>query len=242
MIKRIRKTCVGAAEMLLPTSWMQSRRRTATIFRRIHDQNIWDCNESVSGPGSTLQYTEELRTSLPSLLRRLQIDTLLDLPCGDFGWLGTVELPVKRVIGADIVEALVLKNQATFGNAQREFRVLDLTRDALPPAEMLLCRDCMIHLPTELTARALANICQSQIRYAVMTTYPGGTNREISLGDFYDINLRTAPFNLPAPTESLKDWVPPFAERVLGVWSVAELRNHFARNPLRIGSVYYQGK
>jgi hypothetical protein len=242
MIRQLRSVCVRIARRVLPPSLLPRRRfDTAKVFQQIHDQNLWKSDESVSGPGSTMQYTEELRKSLPALIARLQVKSLLDLPCGDFRWMQTLSLPLDRFVGGDIVPALIEQNQKMYGDSIRQFRVLDLTADPLPSADMLLCRDCMIHLPLELIARALANICRSQIGYAVMTTYPKGQNVNIALGSFFQVDLQSEPFNLPPPTEELIDWIPPFPERVLGVWRVEDLRRQFAINPLELGSVFYNG-
>src|ERR1700739_2313082 len=71
-------------------------------FQRIHDTNLWGAEASVSGLGSELDATATLRTELPALLRRLQVASLLDAPCGDAGWILRADLGV-RIVGVDIV-------------------------------------------------------------------------------------------------------------------------------------------
>ena len=63
-------------------------------------------------------------------------------------------------IGADIVEALPRENEKRFGGPQsnRRFVHLDLTRDPLPRADAVLCRDCLVHLSFEHIFRAIDNI------------------------------------------------------------------------------------
>jgi hypothetical protein len=146
------------------------------------------------------------------------------LPCGDFHWMSEVKLPVAHYIGADIVPRLVETARIRYGRPQREFRTLDLCKDVLPRADLLLCRDCFIHLSEETIFLALANIIRSDIKYLLITTYPDGRNRSIRLGDWFPINLCAAPYNFPAPLRAIDDWVPPFDRRQLALWEIESLR------------------
>src|SRR5437868_3305654 len=75
-------------------------------FQRIHDTNLWGAVESVSGLGSETDATATLRAELPALLTRLGAASLLDVPCGDAGWIASIDLGVS-VTGVDIVPDLV---------------------------------------------------------------------------------------------------------------------------------------
>ena len=57
------------------------------IFTYIYDTNLWGSAESQSGVGSEDSATRTLRLEIPRLLRQWNARILLDLPCGDFGWL-----------------------------------------------------------------------------------------------------------------------------------------------------------
>jgi len=77
-------------------------------FTWIYKNNYWQSKESVSGTGSTLKSTENLRKELPKLIRQLSIKTVFDAPCGDFNWMKHL-LPTINVsyIGGDIVRPLI---------------------------------------------------------------------------------------------------------------------------------------
>src|SRR6266511_4866403 len=60
---------------------------TEEIFTYIYRTNLWGSPESGSGVGSELAATEVLRAEIPRLIRLYEVGSLLDLPCGDFGWL-----------------------------------------------------------------------------------------------------------------------------------------------------------
>ncbi|NDE22224.1 MAG: hypothetical protein EBZ96_04995, partial [Synechococcaceae bacterium WB9_3_282] len=50
------------------------------IFNYYYINNFWGDSESVSGPGSTLAYTENLRAELPKLVEELEVTSILDSP------------------------------------------------------------------------------------------------------------------------------------------------------------------
>jgi len=56
-------------------------------FTEIYKSNYWGSKESVSGIGSTLIYTENLRSKLPDLFQLYSIKSIFDAPCGDFNWM-----------------------------------------------------------------------------------------------------------------------------------------------------------
>src|SRR5215204_2321496 len=57
------------------------------VFNQIYHRNHWGSLESVSGPGSELATTAEVRQGLSTLLTDLSIKSMLDAPCGDFNWI-----------------------------------------------------------------------------------------------------------------------------------------------------------
>ncbi len=181
-----------------------------------------------------MDYTHTLRESLPALLAEFNVTSMLDLPCGDFNWMKTVQLPFQDYIGADIVAPLIADVQSRYGDSGHQFQVLDLVKDDLPAADLLLCRDCMMHLSYELIERAVANLLRSDLKYVLLTTYPNGENRNINTGKFFEINLTKQPFHFPAPLREIEDWMPPFPQRRLALWKCEDLRAHFRTNPLNL--------
>jgi SAM-dependent methyltransferase len=201
----------------------------ADVFRDIYRRHHWAGSESASGAGAGVDQTAEIRRALPALLTELRVATMLDLPCGDYGWMRTVALPVARYIGADLLPEVIEPLQAECTDARREFRVLDLTRDALPAADLLFCRDCLVHLSYDDIRRALRNILRSDIAWVLTTTFPGAEpNEDIVTGDWRTLDLEQAPFQLPPPVRILNEGCTEadgaFADKSLGLWRAEELR------------------
>ena len=100
--------------------------------------------ESVSGPGSTTREAAFI-ADLISLLRRFEARTLLDAPCGDFNWIGEVADSVEQYVGIEVVLELIEHNLRHNLTDRRRFALADISRDPLPRADVILCRDCLVH-------------------------------------------------------------------------------------------------
>jgi len=199
------------------------------VFRDIYRRHHWRGSDSPSGAGAGLDQTSELRESLPALLRELGATTMLDLPCGDYGWMRTIELPVARYIGADLLPDLIHPLAAAFGDSRHQFLVLDLTRDPLPTVDLLFCRDCLVHLSYADIRRALGNVARSSISYILTTTFVEcEANEDIVTGDWRMLDLERAPFHLPPAVRILNEGCMEgdgvFADKSLGLWRTEDLR------------------
>ena len=124
-----------------------STRDPRVIFSTIHDANLWSDQESVSGPGSSLEYTKNLRERLPRLLQEFGVQKLYDAPCGDFNWMREVDLQTQPVEyhGADVVSRIIDNNRVRFAGPLRRFDVADIISSPFPAAGMWFCRDCLFH-------------------------------------------------------------------------------------------------
>jgi SAM-dependent methyltransferase len=197
-------------------------------FRHVLETNLWGDPDSISGSGSNLDQTRGLRRALPDLFRRLGIRSMLDLPCGDGHWMAGVDLTGIEYTGADFLPELVAANIARNPSSGRRYEVLDLTASPLPPADLLLCRDCLVHFSFADVARALANIRRGSIGWLLTTTFPDeAANLDIVTGDWRPINLERPPFDFPVPQEILAEGCTEaegrFLDKSLGLWAVADL-------------------
>ena len=207
-------------------------------FRYAYRTNLWGSPESLSGPGSSLDQTAQLQQALPGLFRRLGVRTLLDLPCGDGHWMAGIALPGIHYIGADLLPEIVARAAAR--SPEREFLELDLTTNPLPPADVLLCRDCLVHLSFSDIERAIANVRRSGITYLLATTFPDeATNRDAITGDWRPLNFEQPPFGFPCPLEVLREGCTEqgglFADKSLALWRVGDLPPSGFLGALRFG-------
>jgi hypothetical protein len=197
------------------------------IFTDIFWTNHWGGAESVSGIGSDSSQTVFLIPELESLLYRYHITSMLDIPCGDFNWMQTVGF-YGYYIGADIVEPIIESNRLKYGNQKRTFEVLDITTDTLPKVDLILTRDCLVHLSVSEIFDALENITASGSTYLLATTYfwqRKKFNHDINTGGWRRLNMHQPPFNLPFPQEILIEgymW-DENKDKSLGLWKIDDI-------------------
>jgi SAM-dependent methyltransferase len=212
----------------------------AAEFAAIFHAGAWGGKDSVSGPGSEPDQTGVLLRELPALFRELQVSTVLDLPCGDFHWMRDVDLSGVAYTGGDIVEEIIQRNWERYRRDNVVFQRLDLLGDDLPPADLVICRDCLVHFSFVDTFRALQNICRSNSTYLLTTTFPARQrNTDILTGHWRPLNLAASPFRLPAPlliiNEGCTEVNGEYADKSLGLWRVDDLREALVKRGKWIG-------
>jgi hypothetical protein len=203
------------------------------IFSRIHRENVWGSPESASGPGSTQARAADFLDDLLATLHDLEVRVLLDAACGDFNWAGPVADAVDRYVGVDVVPDLIAANRLRHAGPRREFLRLDLTRDALPAADAVLCRDCLVHFSFADAWAALHNVRRSGARYLIATTFVDRPhNAEARTGWWRTLNLEAAPFHFPPPLRTIDERCTGaggrYRDKRLGVWPLDELGRHLA--------------
>jgi hypothetical protein len=197
-------------------------------FERIERTNLWGAATSVSGLGSEDPATAAIRDALPTLLQRLGARSLLDAPCGDAGWIGRIGLDADYT-GLDIVPSLIAANRERVarGELSGRFLVADITRDKLPRADVILCRDCSVHLSFANIARAVTRFRESGARFLLVTTFPEWeSNGDCEDGDWRALNMEQAPFSWPAPRELINERCDEgggWHDKSLGLWRLDEL-------------------
>lgn len=229
MIDFLKRRLPAGAQLYRQVRQQTSEKRPINeVFSGIYQRNEWDSEESVSGPGSTLHQTAAMRARLPAVLEEIGAKSLFDAPCGDFNWMKELSLPVEHYIGADIVSELIERNQKTFGDEVRSFKRLDLTSDVLPVVDVVLCRDCLVHLSYKMVNAALHNIQKSGAKYLLTTTYPNEKeNINIVTGGWRPLNLEAEPFSLPHPVlmidEQDLDGDGKNTGKVLALWKLDDV-------------------
>lgn len=192
------------------------------IFSSIHQSNLWADAESVSGRGSTLQRTGVIRRSLPTLLENVGAKSLFDAACGDFNWMRRVALENIEYIGADVVPELITRNRRLYENENRSFVLLDITSEQLPTVDVILCRDCFIHLSSSHIHAAIAAFKRSNSVFLLATTHTSVQgNKEIRTGEWRSVNLQLPPFNFAPPMQLILE--DPDLGKCLGLWRLQEL-------------------
>lgn len=198
-------------------------------FERIHATNLWGASESVSGLGSEPDAIVSLRSELSALLKELDARSLLDAPCGDASWMHGMGLDLAYH-GVDIVPDLVagLQQRSEAGELPGIYRLADLTCDDLPRCDVILCRDCLVHLSFAHIERAVSNMARSGATWLITTTFTDwNDNTDCEDGDWRALNLQAAPFFWPRPealiNEDCREGHGGWADKSLGLWRLRDL-------------------
>ncbi|MCX6613074.1 MAG: class I SAM-dependent methyltransferase [Acidobacteria bacterium] len=202
---------------------------TEEVFQRIWANNYWGDAESRSGGGSNLEQTAVLRPALSRLLSELKIQSMLDLPCGDFHWMKETVLPAgMSYVGGDIVAPLVASNQASFGGPLKRFEQMNLMEDDLPQVDLIFCRDCLVHLSFAQIGKAIENLRRSGSTYLLTTNFSDDRrNHDIRTGQWRPLALRAAPFHFPLPLAVIEEKCTEnrgkFSDKTMSLWRIADL-------------------
>lgn len=199
------------------------------IFEDIIKNNRW--KKHPCGPGSTLKYTENLRTLLGNFLEKHNITSMVDAPCGDYSWMSQTSLPsISEYVGGDIVDFLIENNRKNYPTVS--FKTLDLTCDKIPDADLLFCRDCLLHLSFKDINKVFENISQSNIKFVLLSNWPLDfeNQKDIQTGGSRYINFLEKPFNFPEPIDSIIDFIEGFPHREMLLWPKEVIDNYVKGN------------
>jgi hypothetical protein len=190
-------------------------------FTRVYAKNLWEDPETISGPGSRLGSEPVVETldALRMICRTHDIGTLNDIPCGDLNWVAKFlsEFPTIRYTGFDIVQPLIDRNLQLHPDIA--CRMLDITSHVPPKADLVLCKDLIIHLNDEDIHRTLANIKASGSTWLLASNNFGMPNDDLRENQHGDsacryVDVLTAPFHYSPPL---------WRTQYLGLWKLADL-------------------
>lgn len=198
------------------------------LFTKYYRNNSWQGKESVSGPGSDYEQTKFLIPELQIMLKDFKIKSILDVPCGDFNWMKQIDLHGIKYIGGDIVDELIIRNNKKYKSKNVVFESIDIVNDALPKADMVMVRDCLVHLPTEDVFKALNNIRNSGSKYIFTTNFLWKAlenNKDIPVGGWRRLNLREKPFNFPIPEHIVVEGNIQSNDRdkTMSLWKISDM-------------------
>ena len=213
---------------MLPTLPPLSKKTRAMrrVFAAIYSTRAWGDGESASGPGSTRERAASFLPDLVALVQSLGVRTLLDAPCGDFTWAEPLAAVVDRYVGIDVVPALIKANRRA--SPHHHFLCRDMVHQRLPQADLILCRDALVHLSCVDIFSTLVNFRRTGAAYLLATTFLGErSNEDIRTGDWRPLNMQRPPFSFPTPLALVDERCHHtggiYADKRLALWRLADL-------------------
>lgn len=199
-------------------------------FSEVYDKNLFMGRVSRSGEGSDLIQTQIIRQELPRIIKEFWIKILLDAPCGDWHWMRETQLGDVQYFGIDIVDSIIEKNIGKFGKSARQFLCLNLAQDILPKADLIFCRDCLVHLSFHDAFKIIDNFKRSGAKYLLTTTFVNRNqnNDLVGIDRFWRaLNMEQEPFNFPKPllivNEGCTEEDGLYKDKSLGLWLLQDI-------------------
>lgn len=196
-----------------PGASSESAARSA-YFDAVYDTKFWTAGRGPgSGPGSTVHAAANAIQALRTLVTELDIQLIVDAPCGDGTWLKTADLSAVKRLGVDVSSRAV-------ADYPYDALLLDLVdprsmpeiRDKLddPDRTLILCRHLLFHLPHEDGRAVLENLVQLGARWLLTSTYlrADDNRRHFVFADGHKINLFRPPFCAVDPIRLYRDAHP----------------------------------
>ena len=212
----LRKIYVSKIFQSLPIKKKYIRKLVFTsIFKSKHwvqkNDSLKIINTSVSGHGSnteTLQ-SKNLINCMIKFIDKFNINSILDIPCGDFLWMNQVMKirPEIRYQGIDIVNQIIKNNKNKYIHKNIEFECEDILNFKTDKKfDLLLMRDFFIHINNSEIQIILDKIKKWNIDYFASESYSVEKNFDVLTGKHRKINLKINPFNLSNPIYSYNDF------------------------------------
>jgi SAM-dependent methyltransferase len=179
-----------------------------SVFDEIYDEGFW---ANGSGGGSALEACRPYMEFLQQFLDENNIQSLVDLGCGDWQFSQHLDFSVINYFGIDASRIIIEANQRKFQSDNVQFDVLRSYED-LPSADLLICKQVLQHLnPKEV--EAIIAIAFPKYKHLLITNSmpPYSTlgrlflrlkqkgriiNREIQTGDFTFLDITKPPYSI----------------------------------------------
>jgi hypothetical protein len=129
--------------------------------------------------------------------------------------------------GADINEERIVDNKQKY--PEIHFEVLDITSDPLPKSDVVLVRDCLVHLDNKSIWKTIKNLKKSGSTYLLTTNFPviihSTLNNNIKTGGWRPLNFQLKPFNFPEPIGVIVEncTEEPWIDKSLCLWKIENL-------------------
>jgi hypothetical protein len=190
---------------ILLTNAIVAEDSVSSAFSNIYENKIWGANdqgEGISGKGSVFENAKEYVAFLKGFLAAHSCKSVVDIGCGDWELSKNINWDSIQYRGYDVVQKVIDKNNTLYGSPNIQFFCDDAILSKTPPADLLLCKDVLQHLPTNMVKEFFKKL--PNYKYCLLTNDVAMHNNAVpangdcSLGDYRPLNLMKEPFNLKA--------------------------------------------
>lgn len=170
------------------------------IFDKIYKRGGW--SNKGSGPGSDPNVYKEYASVVSNIIKFTpNIKTILDVGCGDFKIMTSVDMSNKEYVGIDVSQTIINENNKLYSKENIKFLNLDVTSDEIPEADIIIIKDVLQHLPNDMVKNIL-NLVKTKCKYALITNdyTDKNLNNDIEIGKWRKINVLISPYDMNGVT------------------------------------------
>lgn len=176
---------------------------TKEAFEAVYGSGRWglaDDRRGTSGPGSTMQATLHYRQFLQEFLKSANIKSVVDAGCGDWEFSQSIDWNGIDYKGYDIVPAVIEADKKKYQKPNVQFFVGNVVDDDLPPADLLICKHVLQHIPNADGKKFLA-VQVPKYRHSIIVNSVdmvtlSSENADIKPGDYRPLDITKPPFDM----------------------------------------------
>lgn len=161
-----------------------------------------------------------LYTQLLSVLKELKIKTINDVLSKET--VPALNLEIEHYQGICPSNELADALNREFDSRKYQFNALDVTKDMLPQADLIICDGKLNQLTNAQIRAASVLFKKSGAKYLLATHYPNEKkNHKGKPGEYRLINFELAPFYFPKPLLLIKE---PDTDYSFALWNIKDLQ------------------
>lgn len=191
------------APRIAPTSSTDSgSAATQEAFENIYKDARWARNDAglgTSGTGSTLAATFVYRMFLTKFMKDNDIHSVVDAGCGDWEFSSAIDWTGIDYKGYDITREVIARDTKAYAKPGIQFFHGDIVEMDLPPADLLVSKHVLQHLPSAMVAKFLEKQVP-KYKHVLLTNGIDknnftGNNGDIKPGEYRTLDVTAPPFN-----------------------------------------------
>lgn len=159
------------------------------IFNNIYEQSLWGYK---SGNGSDPQNSMPWIKIVNNFLNQSDINSILDLGCGDWRLGQKYEIKNKKYLGVD-VSSVIIKEIQKYSKTNISFVQKDAITMDIDYYDLILIKDVFQHLSNN-SIDIILNKIMFNCKYALICNDFVKINKDITAGEYRGINLQNYPF------------------------------------------------
>lgn len=168
-------------------------------FNHIYSNKLWGVNKEgkgSSGSGSLISTTTEYRNLLEEFIKNNNINSIVDLGCGDWEWMKEFDLGNITYTGIDVSSIVIENNNKLYSTNNIKFINGD-ANNITEEVDLIVIKDVLQHLPIHIIIEILS-IVKTKCKYSLITNDYSSKkcNKDIPIGSWTPIDLTKHPFNI----------------------------------------------